>query len=151
MLLLPMWSKNSAESWEDLSQVFSTLGRNCFLGVQAADTQNYTVILVLCGISLGVNVYDMSFYIFMWKLDDSHAWSRMTQRNFWTTFLKTMVYTIYIFYCISRFLLWIYSKFCKQKMQKKKLTRQKYTVFYSDGLVIDKKILLFLAAVVFGI
>ena len=36
------------------------------------------------------------------------------------------------------------SKFCTQKMQKKMLTGQKYTVFYYNGLVIDKKKSIFL-------
>ena len=87
-------------------------------------------------------VYDMSFYIFMWKLDDSHAWSWMTQQNFRTTAAVATTFEdngkCICFVVLPDFLCG-YSKFCTQKMQKKMLTGQKYTVFYYNGLVIDKK------------
>ena len=66
----------------------------------------------------------------------------MTQRNFRTTVAAAAFEDngkCICFVVLPDFLCG-YSKFCTQKMQKKMLTGQKYTVFYYNGLVIEKKI-----------
>ena len=73
-------------------------------------------------------------------LNDSAEFSDNSSSNIWRQWY------IYIFCCITRFLVWtvdIYNKFCTQKNAEKMLTGQKYTVFYYNGLVIDKKKIFF--------
>ena len=117
---------------------FSTLGRNCFLGVQAADTQNYTVILVLCGISLGVLYEFLYFYVKIRRLscmilNDSAEFSD-------NIFEDNGILYIFSFIVFPDFLCGYIASFAHKKCRKN-VDRAENTVFYYNGLVIDKKIL----------